>query len=70
MHDGRFATLEEVVEFYSSGVNNTATVDPLMVYAFDGGVQLSTEDKAALVAYLKTLTDTDFLTNSELSNPF
>jgi len=70
MHDGRFATLEEVVEFYSTGVNNTATTDPLMVYAFDGGVQLSTEDKAALVAYLKTLTDTEFLTNSELSNPF
>ena len=70
MHDGRFATLEEVVEFYSSGVHNTATTDPLMVYAYNGGVQLSAEDQAAVVAYLKTLTDTDFINNSELSDPF
>jgi hypothetical protein len=41
-----------------------------MVYAYKGGVQLSDSDKAALVAYLKTLTDNDFLTNSELSDPF
>jgi cytochrome c peroxidase len=43
MHDGRFQTLEEVVDFYSSGVQNTATVDPLMVYAHNGGVQLTQE---------------------------
>lgn len=70
MHDGRFATLEEVVDFYSSNVHNTATVDPLMVYAYKGGVQLTEADKEALVAFLKTLTDTTFLNNSELANPF
>tara|TARA_R110002050_G_scaffold200492_1_gene335355 strand:+ start:13617 stop:14630 length:1014 start_codon:yes stop_codon:yes gene_type:complete len=70
MHDGRFATLEDVVDFYSTGVHNTATVDPLMVYAYQGGVQLSTDEKAALIAFLKTLTDTSYLANPELSNPF
>jgi len=70
MHDGRFQTLEEVVEFYSTGVHNTETVDPLMVYAYKGGVHLSEDDKVALVAFLKTLSDPDFLTNPELSNPF
>lgn len=70
MHDGRFATLEEVVDFYSDGVHNTATVDPLMVYAYQGGVHLTTTEKAALVAFLKTLTDTDYLSNPELSDPF
>ena len=69
MHDGRFQTLEEVVDFYSTGVHNTETVDPLMVYAFKGGVQLSEDDKAALIAFLKTLSDPDFLSNPELSNP-
>ena len=70
MHDGRFNTLEEVVEFYSTGVHNTSTVDPLMVYAFDGGVQLTEDQKAALVAFLKTLSDPGYLTNPELSSPF
>jgi len=69
MHDGRFETLEEVVEFYSTGVNNTETVDPLMVYAYKGGVQLTPDEKVALVAYLKTLSDPDFLSNPELANP-
>ncbi len=70
MHDGRFQTLEEVVDFYSTGVHNTATVDPLMVYAYKGGVDLSDDDKKALIAFLKTLSDTDYLTNTELSDPF
>jgi cytochrome c peroxidase len=70
MHDGRFQTLEEVVDFYSSGVQNTATVDPLMVYAHNGGVQLTQEKKEALIAFLKTLSDPDYLNNPELSNPF
>ena len=69
MHDGRYASLEEVVEFYSTGLEKSATVDPLMKNLITGGVQLSTEEKAALVAFLKTLSDTDFLTNPELSDP-
>ena len=69
MHDGRYQSLEEVVEFYSSGLNHSATVDPLMKILSDGGVQLNMEEKAALVAFLKTLTDYEFIENPELSDP-
>ena len=56
MHDGRFATLEEVIEHYSSGVHRSATLDPNLAKHPEKGLNLSTEDKAALVAFLKTLT--------------
>ncbi len=57
MHDGRFATLEEVVEHYSSAVQRSATLDPNLAKHPDKGLNLSTADKAALVAFLKTLTE-------------
>ncbi|MFZ9935762.1 MAG: MbnP family protein [Luteolibacter sp.] len=57
MHDGRFATLEEVVEHYSSGVHRSETLDPNLAKHPEKGLNLSTEDKAALVAFLKTLTE-------------
>jgi cytochrome c peroxidase len=57
MHDGRFGTLDEAVEHYATGVKRSATLDPNLAKHPDGGVPLSTEDKRALVAFLKTLTD-------------
>jgi cytochrome c peroxidase len=57
MHDGRFATLEEVVEHYSTGVKRSTTLDPNLAKHPDDGIRLSKEDKAALVAFLLTLTD-------------
>lgn len=57
MHDGRFATLEEVVEHYSTGVRRTPTLDPNLAKHPAGGLHLSAQDKADLVAFLKTLTD-------------
>jgi len=57
MHDGRFKTLEEVVEHYCTGVKRSATLDPNIAKHPDGGVPLSDADKQALVAFLKTLTD-------------
>lgn len=60
MHDGRFATLEEVVEHYSSGVKRTATLDPNLAKHPENGLQLTTQEKADLVAFLKTLTDESF----------
>jgi cytochrome c peroxidase len=57
MHDGRFQTLDEVVEHYCTGVNRSATLDPNLARHPDGGVPLTTPDKKALVAFLKTLTD-------------
>ncbi|MFN7139013.1 MAG: MbnP family protein [Limisphaerales bacterium] len=57
MHDGRFTTLEEVIEHYSSGVKSSSTLDPNIAKHPAGGVPLSETDKRALVAFLKTLTD-------------
>src|SRR5205085_5954661 len=58
MHDGRFATLEEVVEFYNSGVvNNPNLSPPLRTPNGALRLNLTSGQKAALVAFLKTLTD-------------
>jgi cytochrome c peroxidase len=61
MHDGRFRTLGEVVEHYCTGMKRSATLDPNLAKHPDGGVPLSADDKRALVAFLKTLTDEKFL---------
>ena len=61
MHDGRFPTLEEVVEHYSRGVKRSTTLDPNLAKHPAGGLNLSAADKAALVAFLKTLTDERYL---------
>jgi cytochrome c peroxidase len=69
MHDGRFATLDEVIEHYSSGVVQSSTIDVLMEYAAMGGVQLDAEQKSLLKTFLNTLTDFSFINNPEFSNP-
>lgn len=61
MHDGRFATLEEVIEHCSTGVERGSTLDPNLAKHPSGGVPLGPEDKRALVAFLKTLSDDCFL---------
>ncbi len=65
MHDGRFATLEEVINFYSEGLQISSTIDPLMKKANQGGVQLSDQDKADLKAFLLTLSDNEFINNPD-----
>ena len=61
MHDGRFATLEQVLEHYNSGGHYTSTVDPLMK-KIGVGLQLTNQDLADLLAFLKTLSDEDYVT--------
>ena len=70
MHNGRFATLEEVLDFYSENVNPTPFTDNFMQFAFQGGVQLTADEKAAIIAFLKTLTDEGFKNNPDYQNPF
>jgi cytochrome c peroxidase len=60
MHDGRFRTLEEAVGHYITGVKKSSTLDPNLAKHPDGGVPLNSGDKKALVAFLKTLTDSRF----------
>ncbi|WP_452225649.1 cytochrome-c peroxidase [Lacinutrix chionoecetis] len=68
MHDGRFAILEEVIEFYSTGLQDSETIDPLMKKVQQGGVNLSAQDKADLKAFLLTLSDPSFLNNPDFQN--
>jgi len=63
MHDGRFATLEEVINHYSEGLQASPTIDPLMKEVSQGGVQLTLKDKADLKAFLLSLSDFDFIDN-------
>ncbi len=60
MHDGRFTTLEEVLEHYSVGVERTDTLDPNLAKHPNGGLHLTADDKKAIIAFLKTLTDRRF----------
>lgn len=64
MHDGRFATLDEVINHYSEGLQNSPNIDPLMKKVAQGGVGLSAQDKADLKAFLLSLSDYDFISNS------
>lgn len=69
MHDGRFETLDEVLDFYSTGVQMSATIDPMMEHAANGGAQLTPSEKAALKAFLLTLTDSSFINNPNFQAP-
>lgn len=68
MHDGRFATLAEVVEHYNSGIRRSATLSPKI--KSPNGLQLTEEEKADLVAFLKSLTDRSFLTDQRFADPY
>lgn len=73
MHDGRFETLEEVIDFYSDDVvyhpNNDFEWVDNDPPSFDG-FHLTSNEKAALLAFLNTLTDQTLITNEKWSNPF
>jgi cytochrome c peroxidase len=70
MHDGRFETLREVIDFYSEGVHDTPFTDPLMEFAFQGGVQMDEAEKVALEAFLLSLTDYSIVDDERFSDPF
>jgi cytochrome c peroxidase len=70
MHDGRFATLEEVVEHYNGKLHRSRTLDPNLAKHPESGLGLSADDKAALVAFLKTLTDESFSRSASTSKQF
>lgn len=61
MHDGRFATLEEVINHYDHNLRRSPTLDPNLAKHPTTGIQLSDADKKALVAFMKTLTDEKYL---------
>jgi cytochrome c peroxidase len=65
MHDGRFKTLDKVLDHYTSGVKNSTTLDPLL----SGGIGLTIQEKADVIAFLKSLTDHDFATDPRFADP-
>ena len=69
MHDGRFANLDEVIEHYSSGIHMSPTIDPLIEFGSQGGVQLDAQEKYLLKKFLLTLTDNNFVNNPKFKDP-
>ncbi len=70
MHDGRFNTLEEVVDHYNTEIKISSTLDPALLATTDTGLLLDDQDKEDLINFMNTLTDWTFINNSEYANPF
>ena len=71
MHDDRFKTLEEVIDHYDQGVLPSPVLDPIMTKpGKETGLHLSNDEKMDLITFLLTLTDSTFISNPDLSNPW
>ena len=80
MHDGRFATLEQVVDFYNEGIqagpalDNRLMAPPLVPNGPPSGIPrrfgFTAAQKAVLVAFLRTLTDEPLAADPRFSDPF
>ncbi len=64
-HDGRFLSISQVLEHYNSGVQDGPTTDPLV----KNRIPLSINDKFYLLLFLRTLTDSSFITDTRFSPP-
>ncbi|UFH53903.1 cytochrome-c peroxidase [Spirosoma sp. KNUC1025] len=67
MHDGRFTTLEQVIDHYRSGVNDSPTLDPALKLNGQLGIALTDTEKKQVIAFLKTLSDDTFINNRAFS---
>ena len=65
MHDGRFQSLSQCLDHYSNGIVSHSTLDQLL----SSGISLSTQEKNQLIAFLKTLTDREFLSDPRFQSP-
>ena len=63
MHDGRIGTLEEVVAHYDHGVRRAGNLDPNLAKHPDAGLKLTSDEQKALLAFLRTLTDSKLATS-------
>ena len=70
MHDGRYNSLEAVLDHYSDSVYNSETLDPIFNKA-DGkkGIALTASEKQSIIAFLRTLNDQQFIQEAKLSDP-
>ena len=66
MHDGRFFTLDAVLNHYSGEVSQTPNLDPLLQSGSVLGIPLNSNEKADLLSFLATLNDRSFVTDRRL----
>lgn len=67
MHDGRFSTLDDVLDHYGRGIRASPTLDPLL---HAGGTALTAEERQQLLAFLHTFTDRTFTHDARFADPF
>lgn len=65
MHDGRFFTMAQVLDHYSTGIHQSATLDA----SLSAGVPLTADEKSKIIAFLRTLTDYNLMADPLLSEP-
>ncbi|HPK10005.1 MAG: hypothetical protein KDC16_08805 [Saprospiraceae bacterium] len=70
MHDGRFKTLDEVLDFYSNGVQNHKNLDSRLKLGETMGIQLNAYERQAIKAFLLSMTGDDLMHNPAYSDPF
>ena len=67
MHNGKLGTLDDVLNFYTSGVHDTPTLDPLLKQNGKPGFELTADEKTAIILFLQTLTDEQYLSDKRFS---
>lgn len=67
MHDGRFYTLDAVLNFYTDGVENHPNLDPQLKQNNHIGIAMNTQEKQLIIAFLKTLSDKNFISNPKFA---
>ncbi len=65
MHDGRYASLMECLNHYTNNITASATLDP----SLSAGIAMTTQEKNDIIAFLKTLTDTEFTSDRRYAEP-
>ncbi|WP_420152230.1 cytochrome-c peroxidase [Siphonobacter sp.] len=68
-HDGRFTKLQEMLDHYASGVQDTPNLDPLLKQNGRLGISMTADEKRKIIAFLNTLTDTEFLKDQRFAEP-
>lgn len=69
MHNGKFKTLQSVLDHYNSGVKDSPTLDPILKQNGKPGIALTEIEKTQIIAFLKTLTDEDFIRDVRFQKP-
>ncbi|AMP98494.1 Cytochrome-c peroxidase [Pedobacter cryoconitis] len=67
MHDGRFTSIDQVLDHYTKGVQDSHTLDPLLKNKGQLGIQMTAAERLSLKTFLKTLDDKHFITRTDLS---